>query len=177
MKLIALTGLAGSGKDTVADHLVEHHGFFKYSFAYPIKQALNSMFGWTMEMWDDREWKERVIPKFGKSPRQMAQTLGTEWGRELINPDLCVILAAQNALEHSKVVIPDCRFDNEAKMVRNEKGKILNIVRPGTHQMSHSSEAGVNKLYIDLNIPNNGTIEQLLTRVDVAIDSIRIPRC
>jgi len=40
MKLIGLSGPKRSGKDTIAQMLVEERGFVKYSLATPIKQML-----------------------------------------------------------------------------------------------------------------------------------------
>ncbi len=47
--IIAIGGLAGSGKDTACDYLVEKHGFKKTSFAAPLKQMAKIAFGFTDE--------------------------------------------------------------------------------------------------------------------------------
>ena len=41
--LIALTGLAGSGKTTAADYLVKAHGFTRIKFADPLKSMLYTL--------------------------------------------------------------------------------------------------------------------------------------
>ena len=92
--LIALTGLAGSGKTTAADYLVKAHGFACISFAGPIKSMLRTL-GLTaledIEEVFEGEGKEKPNRLLcGKSPRFAMQTLGTEWGRDLIGPDLWV---------------------------------------------------------------------------------------
>src|SRR5690348_6899955 len=98
-RLIGLTGKAGSGKDTIADRLVVNKGFTKLAFAAPMKEALNKLFGFDPSDWYDREWKETPLPGIGKSPRQLAQTLGTEWGRDTINPNLWILLAQRRMVE------------------------------------------------------------------------------
>lgn len=57
MKIIGLTGEAGSGKDTIADYLVSHHDFRKISFAEPLRRGLQAMFGIPMHMLQDRAIK------------------------------------------------------------------------------------------------------------------------
>ena len=83
MFLIGFTGRAGSGKDTAGQVLVRQLGFKRYAFADPIKKALNAMFGWHMGMWENRDWKEGDLPGMCYSPRLLAQTMGTEWGRSI----------------------------------------------------------------------------------------------
>ena len=58
--LIGIAGAAGAGKDTVANHLVQHYGYTVYKFADPLKRMLCDFFGWPMDAWEDREWKDRV---------------------------------------------------------------------------------------------------------------------
>ena len=62
--LIGLVGLIGSGKDTVAERLVSHHGYVRDSFAKSLKDATASIFGWNREMVEgntkeSREWREQ----------------------------------------------------------------------------------------------------------------------
>ena len=62
--LIGLVGLIGSGKDTVADRLVQKHGFQRDSFAKSLKDAVASIFGWDREMLEgqtkeSRQWREQ----------------------------------------------------------------------------------------------------------------------
>lgn len=42
--LVALTGPAGAGKDTVADYLVNHGGFIKLAFADPLRAEVTEAF-------------------------------------------------------------------------------------------------------------------------------------
>jgi len=178
IKLIGITGKAGSGKDTAADYIAEKYGYRKYNLADPIKKALNAMFGWDMSYWDDREWKETILPKIGVSPRVLAQTLGTEWGREIINEQIWLHIAEDlvesvaHSHSHNGVVIPDLRFDNEALWMKNlsdtkpyvDNYKIVKIERSDIDYVDntkHSSESGVSSTFIDNFVNNNGSIDDL----------------
>ena len=46
IKLLGMTGRAGSGKDTAAYMLMKDLGYKTYALASPIKAIVNSMFGW-----------------------------------------------------------------------------------------------------------------------------------
>lgn len=168
--LIGLTGKAGCGKDTIASMLHMQHGFSKVSYAAPLKIAISSMLGVSLADLEDRYFKEATIPSIGKSPRQMMQTLGTEWGRNLVNKDLWLILANESIRRHRKeeksVVVTDVRFENEAQDIRRQGGIILHIYRNNTPAVNeHISEASVKKAPFDFYIYNNDTIEDLRNNV------------
>lgn len=180
-KLIGITGLAGVGKDTLADHLVSL-GYEKVSLAGPLKRLLNERFGWTDEQWAGRFWKEartgncgyRLPPEGGVeffSPRSWAQWLGTEVGRYIGGPDVWVNMVMRQWAEQSaarapqpyRCVIPDVRFDNEATAIRKRGGTIIHISRPGVAPVvKHASEAGISRNLIDRSIVNDMTIPEFL---------------
>ena len=127
--LIGLTGPAGCGKDTVAYLLHKHGAFHRYTMAKAMKQGLEVMLGVSMEIWDDRVAKETVIPWIGKSPRQLAQTLGTEWGRNLIHQDIWLrrMLREWDEVRTAvspRMVVTDVRFDNEAQAIKSAGGTV-----------------------------------------------------
>lgn len=160
--LIGIAGRARSGKDTVANFLIAAIGGYRYSFADPIRSMLAPL-GVDMNdpYWQDR--KEEIIPALGVSPRRMMQTLGTEWGRELINPHLWLILANHRLLRDGPgMVIPDVRFENEAEWIRRYGGRIIHVYRTdGREVEAHASEAGVKRLPEDIQLFNTGTLEEL----------------
>ncbi len=142
--IVAFTGLAGSGKSTAAAHLVNRHGFQRVRFAGPLKSMMAAL-GCTQEQIDGSEKELPCELLGGKTPRHAMQTLGTEWGRDLIASDLWI--RAWNAALAKvpagvPVVVDDCRFPNEAEAVRVAGGVIIRIDRPGAGTTSvHSSEA------------------------------------
>lgn len=178
MFLIGLTGRAGSGKDTAGQVLVRQLGFKRYAFADPIKHALNAMFGWHMGMWEDRDWKEGNLPGMRYSPRLLAQTMGTEWGREVIDPEFWIHVT--ESLIHrdapSRAVITDVRFDNEARWVQKQGGFVIEILRPDAASVNqHASELGVHPNLIDFTIVNDGRLSDLENQVLLEItDKLRM---
>lgn len=160
--LIGIAGKARSGKDTVASFLVAHLGGYVYSFADPIRRMIAQL---GIDMNDPywKEHKEDIIPALGVSPRHMMQTLGTEWGREMINQDLWVAIARQRLLQSGPgMVIPDVRFNSEAEWIRKAGGRVVHLLRTDVVRVKeHSSEAGVTILPEDLVLLNNGSLEDL----------------
>lgn len=165
-KVVALAGQAGSGKSTLADYLIGQHGYVRVKFAGPLKAMCRAM-----GMIDDQiegALKEVPSPHLqGRSPRYVMQTLGTNWGRDCIGPDLWVGLWANTAndvLNHGgRVIADDCRFDNEADMVRALGGVVLEIRGRGGIAGQHASEAGCDA---DVVLRNDGSIAELYDRAD-----------
>lgn len=174
MILLGLTGPAGCGKDTVADLLRIHHSFEKIALADPIKRGLEAMFGWQKHQWLDREWKERVQPEIGFSPRKAMQTLGTGWGRNL-NDEIWIKVCTQRINKlmgtymfhgHKGIVVSDIRFENEADMIRKNGGILIHLSRQDIPQVRHhESENGVEFHRTDFLVQNNGTIDELMTHI------------
>lgn len=141
-KIIAFTGLIGSGKDTAADYLVNFYGFRRDSFAATLKDAAAAVFGWDREMLEgrtksSREWREQVDSWWAErlqmphlTPRWVLQNWGTEVFRQNFHPDIW-IASLENKLRQTTddMVITDCRFPNEAAAIKRVGGKVIRIKR------------------------------------------------
>jgi hypothetical protein len=69
--IIGVCGFIGSGKDTIADYLVNIHEYRRESFANTLKDAVSAVFGWDRTMLEGRtkqarEWREQVDPWWSK---------------------------------------------------------------------------------------------------------------
>lgn len=160
INLIGLAGLAGSGKDTAANHLEKITGLERYALASPIKETVNEMFGWD-ERHSAGELKEVDDPVMGFSPRKAYQLFGTEFGRAL-RDDLWVALADKRCKELGGLIVTDVRFENEAKWIRDNGGLVIHIVRDDCLGLvGHESEKGVTVHQDDWVCENNGTFREL----------------
>lgn len=176
MQLIAIAGRARCGKGTVAQWFGKERGAFLALFAFPIKQALIGMFGplcgLSWDHFENDDLKEAPLPVIGVSPRKLAQTLGTEFGRNCVHQDVWVMqleafLASCRVWKKpgQTIVLHDLRFENEAAWVRANGGTIIHLTRPGADGAvgvpGHASEAGIIPTTGDLLIENDGTIAKL----------------
>ena len=176
-RIIGLTGPAGAGKDLAASMVP---GACRIAIADPIYQGLAAMLGIPVGVLRDRSGKERTLAGFGASPRQLLQTLGTEWGRQMVCHDIWLRVAYWRweqaaAAGLGLIVIPDVRFENEARQIRSEGGEVWMIHRPGVEPVAaHSSEAGLPLKLIDRLIVNDGTVDQLRERVEATFSRVAI---
>ncbi|MHC8306786.1 deoxynucleotide monophosphate kinase family protein [Pseudomonas sp. PB3P13] len=110
--IIGLAAVARSGKDTVASMLLEHPDVSTFALADPLKAGCQALFGLTDdEAWSD-DFKEKDIPLWRASPRQMFQRVGTEWLRDH-NPEHW-LLRADRQLNHCSSTPAPTRSVNTA---------------------------------------------------------------
>lgn len=162
-RMVALTGLAGSGKSTATRYLVERHGYTLVKFAGPLKDMMRAI------GFDDEEieggLKETPLEMLcGKTPRHAMQTLGTEWGRNCIGEDFWVNVWRMQAAQHKRVVVDDCRFPNEADAIRKLGGMIIKLDGRGGIAGAHASEAGCGQH--DAIVTNDGGLVELYAGVE-----------
>jgi hypothetical protein len=140
--IIGVCGFIGSGKDTIADYLVNFHEFRRESFANSLKDAVSKVFGWDRTMLEGRtkqarEWREQVDPWWADrldmpelTPRWILQYWGTEVCRTGFHDDMW-IASLENKLRNStdNIVISDCRFPNEIKSIKSAGGIVVRVKR------------------------------------------------
>lgn len=171
-KVVGVSGRAGSGKNVVAGMVPDAKVI---QLADPLYAMVSVMLGVSEERLRDRDFKERTLDWLGKSPRQLLQTLGTEWGRSTIRDDVWLLMAKSRIealLEDGAacVVVADLRFDNEAAMIRGLGGEVWEVLRPDAADVAeHSSERGLSPHLVDRTIQNDGTLSQLRLHVEAAL--------
>lgn len=179
--LVGLCGVAGSGKDEVGRILSSRHRCAIISFAGPLYAAISEFTGLSPAELKDRSRKEETIEWVGKSPRELLQSLGTEWGRGMVRSDIWVRIGMRRAAECIEngwgVAITDVRFENEAEAIREAGGEVWMVARDSAGLQgatgSHSSEAGIPGRLVDAVIENNGSLDDLAAAVDAAAASLQ----
>jgi hypothetical protein len=197
MKIIGICGFKNSGKDTLANILIQNHNFVKLSFATILKDIVSIMFSWNRDMLEginvkDREKREEIDEWWAKklniphlTPRWILQYFGTDLFRNNFHQDIWIICLEKKIYELNKnIVITDCRFPNEINLIKKLNGKIVHIYRePLPYWFNdlysnkidcppnnlHSSEwSWIKNNKFDITINNNKTIKDL----DLYIDNI-----
>jgi len=201
--IIGVCGLIGSGKDTIADYLMNIHEFRRDSFADTLKDAVSAVFGWDRDMLEgrsksSREWREQPDEWWSGrlnqtiTPRWILQYWGTEVCRRGFHDDIW-IASLENKLRSSQddVVISDCRFPNEIDAIRAQGGYVIRVVRgpdPDWFQqiqayfdgrctqpaaLPHASEWAWAGTDFDRIIDNNGSLDALYVQLNDLVRDLR----
>ena len=173
MEIVALVGAAGCGKSTVAE-ILQGMGYHRLKFSQPLKDMLKAI-GLSDE---HTEGKLKEVPcdlLSGRTPRYAMQTLGTEWARDIMDKDFWLNLWRTKAQQYDKIVAEDCRFANEAALVKSMGGNLWRINRLGYDYSGHSSETEMEDLNCDCVI-NNHSNEADLRMMVIGLTGRDVPK-
>jgi len=199
MKIIAFTGYAGSGKTAALNALLSYcvledartllpEGRFPMprgmSFAGALRSLCMAALPKVPRSYFDGTKAQKETPIPGLEPwtgRAILQHIGTE-GFRAVSPNVWVdqlehqVKGTPDIVDENWVlgVIDDVRFPNEAAMVR-KYGKLYRIDRPGNAGAAgapHESERHIDSLEVDGVILNDGTLDDLKTKVIELLRSI-----
>lgn len=189
-QVVGIAGKKGSGKDTVADHLVEHLGFVKLSFAEALYEEVSKSFNVSTRLLQRRETKELGMlplsrsdnPEFKKlmvslgfkenatdrehllSPRAILQYWGTEYRRANFGDDYWI-----NKLNEkigkldltASIVVSDVRLKNELEYIKTLNGNTYLVDRPLASRTIDQHVSEQINFEADGVIDNSGTQEEL----------------
>ena len=163
-KVIGFAGFKGAGKTTAALMVMRRSFACEIlSFAGPLKTFVGNLFDFSNDqLYGDH--KEVIDSRWGVTPRQVLQHLGTEGVRHLV-PDFWVKKMAMTIDTHHNdctILIDDVRFPDEIKFVKS-RGTLIYIDRGGEGS-DHASEVDTRE-YADHYILNMGTLKQLESEI------------
>lgn len=183
VQVLGLSGYARTGKDTVANILVEKYGYTRMSFADPMRNALyalNPIVGKDNDSYESEVdlrfvvdtigWDNYKESLWGDEMRALMQRFGTEVGREQFGASFWVDQAMHRIPDGAKAVFADTRFQNEAQAIRELGGSVWRIERDGVGPVNnHISEVDLDDYPFDLTIYNDKSLEDLEDTVDIAM--------
>lgn len=156
--LIGICGAKRSGKTTLGNALSDALDMPHTSFAEPMRSFVAAILGIDLDELE-RVKDEPVEWLDGVTPRHMLETVGTEWGRNMIHPDLWIRSAKHRVGNNG--IISDVRFPNEADAVR-DIGFLFRVSREGEQEHGgHESNRRLPDNLIDHEIRNSGTVDCL----------------
>jgi len=197
MRLLGLMGLAGAGKDTVADILVTLAPMDRRAFADALRIEIADAFGIDVRVLQDRALREKPLSQLALSrcsdlgfivwakelyrePSVSPRRIMRRWGdwRRWQRADYWLTRAEQARVAaifdgHQAQLWTDVRYPNEANWVRSRGGMLWRIVRPGLEQdRSHDSETAADRIEADATILNAGSLDELRMRVVDLADAL-----
>lgn len=177
--VVGIVGLKGAGKSVVADAFVDEkqNDWVKTAFAAPLKAGLQAMFGFSEAQLHDAALKETLDDRYGITPRQAMQIVGTDLMRHELQRRLGVeglwVKRMDACLDAARaagkpVVVEDVRFPDEVACIERHGGTIVRVTRPAAAGASAAAEpaAAVHEteshvLPHAVEIVNAGDVEEL----------------
>ena len=191
MKIIALTGPKGSGKDTVAEIIRSQYSWRfdveTIAFADPIKQQIEHIFQLPVtptsnqyEAYDKfkRSTLTYDLPNIGTynaSSRHIVREIGMLMRKYDVNQFTDYVhnrFGECRMLENKVFVVTDLRFDNEYMMLKSWNAKMIKIIRPQYQHDGHITERGFDDHLVSKVLMNDGSLEYLHARVKTVMDSL-----
>lgn len=183
---IALCGKIRSGKDSVADYLCRNHGFQKFRFGDGIRRVCHILYNVAMNK--AKTGKPRALLQgIGQALRQYDPDVWLNYCLyEIANYEIAhyEITNYGNRIPDAKVVISDLRQPNEFERVRREGWFTVRVSAPDElrieraraagdnftlDDLNHETERHVDGFPVDLEIVNDGTIERLFAKTEIAL--------
>lgn len=178
-RVIALCGARRTGKDTVAGHLVAQYGYEHIKITAPLKAVCKTLFHFSDDQLET-DIKEHVDERWGVSPRQVMQFLGTEIFQykiqELI-PDvgrkfwINSLITQIQSNPAKRYVISDLRFIHEFEELKEHIDNVFTMKLvsnrvEGNQTDTHASECEYKNIQEDVLLINNETKDALYKKLD-----------
>lgn len=160
-------------------------------FAGKLKDIASHLTGVDIEDFEDQEFKktnlgpEWALNSSPMSVRDFLQKLGTDGLRNGLHDNVWVnaLMSDYKPIEYGddeqphlpNWIITDCRFPNEAQVIKDKGGIVIRIDRPGVEPINnHPSEVGLDHWNFDYKIVNNSDLFELKENVKSILKHIKV---
>lgn len=179
VKIVAFCGKMGAGKTEAANHFARLDGFRTpaIKFAQPIYDILE----YTCDrVGVNSKDKNRLRPFMQDVGMFFRKEYGEEFWVKQWERNFEFLTNKEDAPR--LVLCDDCRFDNEAEMLRLRGATIVQMVADpdirkkrgvDISKEGHASEAGIDPKFISTTVVNNGSKEQLYERLSKLYEALR----
>lgn len=161
-KVISISGLIGSGKNTVANLICElspNLNFQRISFAARLKDTIATLFHYNRDLLEgnsvlSREWRETQDSYWYnksngkiKSPRWILQQFGVEI-KKLFCEDFWASIVENEILNHlnQNFILTDTRFPDEIEMLKKHNTFFIEVkrgVQPSWYTLAEDYNTGI----------------------------------
>ena len=169
--IISFSGFQGSGKDTLANHLVKKHGFKRLAFADAMKDICAKKYDVPRHLFDDPSLKDKIIPKHNLTPREMCLQVGPE--ERAKNPLIFINTVINQIKDTDKIIITDARKLEEIKELRRKFGQryFAFYIRRFTKSVSdHPIEYEIQSRNCDIVLYNSRDLASALEELDYVLE-------
>ncbi len=172
--VILITGISGSGKDTLADYLVERAGYVKLAFADSLKEYCSGLHGIPLRLFYDA--KDDPIGSISgndeplgsiscRTPRDLCIAEAKLAKETYLQVFADFIVEKIRRLAYYKYVIADYRFAIEYETLKQAFPRyvftIARVTSTYAAEVMDESDNPANIPHVDITIENDGTYEEL----------------
>lgn len=164
MKVIAISGWKGSGKDLIADYLVERDDYTKFSFANILKDTVAEQYDIVRGWCDISEYKERALSRYPVDTKdEFTKMIHTFMKGEFRKDSKGVLCWTPRAL---------CILEGSVKRSVNSQYWVQSVIKNiDTHSYSCTRP-----LFVIADLRYKSEAEQLKTILGSSLELVRINR-
>jgi hypothetical protein len=176
-KIIGITGLYGSGKDTVADIIASVYpqlNWQKLHLADGVKAVYEALTGQKVPAGEayNQHWKAQYNSTLECTNREILEGIGHGL-RNSIHQDVWVKRLEIKLRDGGNYIIPDVRYPNELRVIEQHGGRMIRVSRPDNPTIQTDSPANSELSQFDMiTITNDGHLGDLLNKTIDVIEEL-----